>query len=211
MIWGRGQEAWVDSASWLRGAGAQFALRSNNRQTNSAASTTTAGAEVWHYAKDGEAKGPMGRAQLIRELQLLSDREGVLLWTKGYKSWEEIYAFPDIAKELGVERRHSPRADINCLVMLTMEGGGKLAGRIVSIGPEGARVTGLPDRLSVGQIVSLDFQHEELGQPISAKAQVQSVANDGAIGLQFTSISMEAKSQILKFVRERASGNRQAA
>lgn len=186
LIWGRGMDKWVTLTHWVKG---NYASRTQQAPTQ----------PMWHYAREGVSKGPMPRAELVLELSNIREKDLILVWTKGMKAWADLFEFPDLVEDLGLNRREHPRAPIKGSVMLRTETGATLCQlRTVSAG--GIGVSGAPKELKMGDLIQLDISAAELGETIAVKAKVQYTTELGYIGLKFEGISQEAKSKILEYI-----------
>ncbi len=174
---------------------------STDNSANSPAVTATESSvvQLWHYAIDGASKGPLTRAEMINELRGVQSKDEILIWTKGMKSWADLYDFGDLLDELGLNRREHARAPIRASAVIRFNDQ-IIIGQIKSISEGGFRVASIETHLSIGQVVDIEIKSEQLAQTILAKASVQYMTELGNYGFRFQSISQEAKSSIIDFV-----------
>ncbi|MCB0361469.1 MAG: DUF4339 domain-containing protein [Bdellovibrionales bacterium] len=198
LIWGKAQKDWRP-LSWWENALPDLLAKNTEQQDVS----------KWHFAFEGKSHGPLTRKALIEALGKLSSLQSVMLWTKGMKSWLSVYDFHDVMDEIGIDRRMSPRAEMNGTVVIT---GGAFSGigqiKIVSEG--GLGLIGLPGGIP-GQEYQLEIDSPRLGIPIRAKAEVRYVTETGYTGMKFTQISMEAKSTLIDYIRRQSPSTRKQA
>jgi hypothetical protein len=190
-IWGRGQTEWMTIGNW-------------SKQSHSEETTSDRGKQeqLWHYALQGQSKGPMPRAQLINEIKMIQQKDEILVWTKGMKSWADLFEFHDLLDEMGLNKREHPRASITGQAILTTEDGKSIIAQLKTVSPGGAGVDQIFENLSIGQTVTLEIRSPMLGDSITSKATVQYVTDSSFVGLKFASLSMENKARILQYVRK---------
>ena len=145
----------------------------------------------WHLAYQGEAKGPMTRADLIKHLDRMESFQGVMLWAKGMKHWAPVYEFHDVMDDIGVNRRSHPRARIKGIVTININNLVEVA-QLETISEGGLGVTGLQDKIPQ-QEIQIEIKSPSLSELIYAKAEVRYTNDSGFTGLQFTQISTESK------------------
>lgn len=191
LIWGRGQEEWRQASKWIGSVDSTVQKLEPKKQ-----------GQAWHFALDGESKGPMSRAELLHELRHIREKDEILVWTKGMKQWADLFDFHDLVDELGLNRRTHLRANIDGTLTVTLEDGGKLMGHLRTCSEGGMGAGGFHNNLSMGLNVKLDINSDKLGEPFSVKAQVQYVTDSGYVGFKFLSIGMEAKSKIVQHINE---------
>lgn len=200
LIWGRGMEKWISLTQWAKG---NYAARTKKPSTQ----------PMWHYAREGVSKGPMTRAELMLELSNIREKDLILVWTKGMKAWADLFEFPDMVEELGLNRREHPRAPIKGSVMLRTSNGATLC-QLRTISSGGIGASGAPKELKIGDLVQLDISAVDLGDTIAVKARVQYTTELGYVGIKFEGISQEAKAKILEYInhsRKDVSTEKQAA
>ena len=192
-IWSRGQTEWSKVSTWSKQA--------HNEPENSGAERGKQ-EQLWHYAMQGQSKGPMPRAQLINEIRSIQQKDEILVWTKGMKSWADLFEFHDLLDEIGLNKREHPRATISGQAVLTTEDGTSIIAQLKTVSPGGAGVDQIFTSLSIGQTVTLEIKSPTLGEEaITSKATVQYVTDASFVGLKFVSLSMENKARILQYVR----------
>ncbi len=198
LIWGRPMNAWKNLISWEKELPQLVATMEN-----------AISQQMWHYAVDGDSKGPMTRAELINELKNSRFKGEVLVWTKGMKAWSSLYEFHDLLDEIGLNRRDHPRAHIDGAAVIKFDST-VLQAELKSISPGGfsAVLTG-GGTLAIGQLIHADISSPHLGVPVSAKSTVQYVADTGLYGFKFQGVNMECKAHIMEYIK--ASKSEEAA
>lgn len=186
LIWGPGTEEWQNLANWQRG------LNSLGKEQP----PDYAGEEAWHYAIDGQSKGPFSREQLIAQLKPLSGQ--IMVWTKGMKEWAPLYEFHDLLTELGINKRQFPRADLSGKAILKGNGNTLIA-PLLSISEGGFGIS-LDGGLVAGEGMSVELQSPSFREALQAKAEVRYVGQ-GVIGMKFTQINAEAAGAIIQFIK----------
>jgi hypothetical protein len=166
--------------------------------------------QLWHYAVDGDSKGPMTRIELIGEIKGLRQKDGILIWTKGMKAWADLYEFHDLVDEIGLNRREHPRATVDGSVVLKVDDK-TLIGKLRTLSVGGFGGSQMNTYLAIGQVVQADIKSDALGDAISVKAIVQYITDAGFVGFKFSSISMENKSRIVEFIRRQKPAEKAAA
>src|SRR5262249_40355665 len=56
--------------------------------------------DVWYYAEDGAAKGPMPFGDLVNALSVMHDPADVLVWRAGFQSWARAADVAELATRL---------------------------------------------------------------------------------------------------------------
>ena len=190
LVWAAGMEQWRNLTWWTRES--QFVAPP--------ASTVETVREVWHFAVNGESKGPFQRGILLEELKKLASLGDVLLWTKGMKEWAPLFEFHDILTQIGVNKRQFPRADINGQVTIKTNAGTTLVAPLLTVS-EGGMGVQLEEGVTSGMEVNLEITSTAFRAPLRAKADVRYVAN-GITGFRFSFISPEDKGALVSFVRQ---------
>jgi hypothetical protein len=194
LIWGRGQKDWIPLAHWVKEAGQQVETMSSTQE------------QLWHYAQEGSSKGPMTRAELVNEIKALKQKDEILVWTKGMKAWADLYEFNDLLDDLNLNRREHPRAGIHGQAILKIDDTHTIIGQLKVISSGGVGVTGVQNNLAIGQTLTIEIKSEEIGDSITAKANVQYVTQSGYVGLKFQALSMENKARIMQYVKQVSQG-----
>lgn len=185
LIWGPSTESWQNLHAWQAGVEA-----ADNELTEVTV------IEAWHFAVDGQSKGPFTREQLLQQLKPLSG--DVMLWTKGMKEWAPLYEFHDFMTELGINKRQYPRAELSGKAVMKTSSSTLIA-PLLSISEAGFGVE-LEGGLVAGEAVTVELQSPAFREPIHAKAEVRHLGV-GAIGLKFTQLNMETRSLIIQFIK----------
>jgi hypothetical protein len=177
LIWGPGTESWQNLNSWHQGL-----------STLDPAGFQDQSQETWHYAANGQSKGPMTREALIDELKALSSGD-VMLWTKGMKEWAPLYEFHDLLTEVGINKRQFPRADLHGKAILKGEGTTLIA-PLVSVS-EGGFGVAMENGAVAGELMSVELQSTVFREPLHCKAEVRYIGQ-GVMGFKFTHINVES-------------------
>ncbi len=201
LVWGRPQAAWIAANQWTAMLPQLVAQRSSESSSQQ---------QLWHYAVNGVSVGPLTRAELVNELKAISQKDQILVWTKGMKSWADLFEFHDLLEEIGLNRREHPRSSISGAAVVRFDDK-TLLGQLKTVSPGGVGVSNLDSRLAIGQVVSIEIKSEELGEPLSMKALVQYSTDAGFYGFKAQSLSMEAKSRIIAYVKRKQTDSTRAA
>jgi hypothetical protein len=194
LIWGRSMTSWKTLHAWEKDLPHLTASLEN-----------PASQQLWHYAVDGDSKGPMARAELINEIKNLRSRNEILVWTKGMKAWADIYEFHDLLDEIGINRRDHPRANIEGSVALKADNL-SLTGQLKSISPGGFSAVFNESLLAIGQVVTAELKSNHLSVGITAKSTVQYIAESGVVGFKFQAVNMEVKAHIMEYIKAHKNG-----
>lgn len=189
LVWGRALKDWTQLGQWLKLAvdGSAFLHVQTPAEVN------------WHYAYQGNTKGPMKRDQLIDELKHLPGADSVMLWTKGMKGWAPVFEFYDIADELDINRRQHPRVTISGKVVAT-SGDAKWEGQLKTLSSGGFGTLGL-NHLIPGEKYKIEIHSQELTTSIHVNAQLRYNSEDGFSGFKFESLSSEQRSVIMQSLK----------
>ena len=193
QIWGRALNEWKTISWWMK---------ESPQVIN--ASVKPQSEQFWHYAVDGDSRGPFNRVELINELKNQRATNQILLWTKGMKAWADLYEFHDILDELGLNRREHLRTSINGSVIVKYDQLTAL-GQLKTLSSGGFGAVQLNQQISIGQTVTVELKSEQLGQTVSAKATVQYISDTGFYGFKFQALNMEAKSLIIDYIKNHRS------
>ncbi len=188
FIWGRGMENWMTIGQWTKG---NYSQKSKPVPTE----------QMWHYARDGVSKGPMNREQLVVELSNIREKDLILVWTKGMKAWADLFEFPDLIEDLGLNRRLHPRAPIKGSVVLKVNDQAHIC-QLRTISEGGVGISGAPNGLNQGDPVHIEVNAKALGDNFGVKSKVQYTTQLGYIGIKFDGINQEGKSKILQYIND---------
>lgn len=189
LVWGRPMTSWKPLAAWEKEL-PQLTATLENAVTQ----------QLWHYAIEGDSKGPMTRAELINDLKNNRSRGEVLVWTKGMKAWSDLYEFHDLLDEIGINRRDHPRAAIEGTITLKFDDT-VITGALKSISPGGFSATIDNGKLSIGQLVQSELKSNSLSIGVTAKSTVQYISDTGLYGFKFQAVNMEVKAHILEYIK----------
>lgn len=188
LIWSPGQDQWQNIQAWTQAL-------SGLGTTNLAEPER----ETWHYALNGQSRGPMERATLVAELKALESLAEVMVWTKGMKEWAALFEFHDLLNAIGVNKRQFPRADLAGKAVLKAEGATFIAPLLTV--SEGGFGISLDSGLVAGQVVTVELQSPSFREPLHAKAEVRYIS-DGVVGMKFTQINVESRGSIIQFIKQ---------
>lgn len=192
-LWGQPMESWCLAKNWLDRLPA---LENRNRPSE---------IQEWYFALNGDSFGPFNRATLITELKAHRRANDVMIWTKGMKAWSPIFEFYDLMDAIGINRRAFPRAEIEGRV--TIKSGDQVAiGVLEVIGEGGFGAVGLQG-LQSGQVISAEIHSKSFPETLHVKAEIRDFTDNGYMGCRFIQISMESKSAIIQYVRQRLQTN----
>jgi hypothetical protein len=199
LIWGRPQATWQNVSWWLKESG-QMTITHQSEIVE----------QKWHYALNGDSKGPFTRIELVNEMKTLRNKGEILIWTKGMKSWVDLYEFHDLLDEIGLNRREHPRAPIEGAVIVRFNDK-TYVGQLKTISPGGFGAIQLNSQLAIGQQITVDIKSDQLNTPITVKANVQYGSDNGYYGFKFLGINMEAKAIIMEYIRSSKNTQEKAA
>ncbi|MBX7231186.1 MAG: GYF domain-containing protein [Bdellovibrionales bacterium] len=188
-IWGNPQQEWKTLQWWKSELPRLINQSEKNKPT-----------KQWHYAFNGQAQGPFTREELIQTLKDVQISAELLIWTKGMKAWAPIFEFSDLLNEIGINKRQFPRADIEGSVQIQI-GSNNRKGRLLTISEGGFGADQL-NGLTVGQILNIKIESEDLHEIIHSKSEVRYVTEKGYAGFRFQHINMEAKSVIIQYMKQ---------
>lgn len=191
LVWGRGQSDWLPVDRWLQTL-TKMAESDNVKPMFN---------QAWHYAVNGESKGPLSRAELIHELRSYRDKDQILVWTKGMKAWADLFDFHDLLDELNFDRREDTRVDITGTVAAKTDSDRLVKGQLKTVSVGGCGAVGMGSLLQIGNSVTIEVKADAFATPIVTKAQVQYVTDAGFVGFQFDGLNMESKSQVQSYIR----------
>ncbi|MCB0343117.1 MAG: DUF4339 domain-containing protein [Pseudobdellovibrionaceae bacterium] len=191
MIWGRAMAEWLTAQQW----------RAQLDQLLNQPSQQNKRPQMWHYAYLGESFGPLPRTELLDALAKIDTKKEVLIWTKGMKSWADLFHFQDIIEDLGINRREFPRARVTGSVVIHSDER-VVIGRLATIGAGGFGAVQLDDSITAGNLVTAELKTELLSESIKVRAIVQYVSQEGFVGFKFERISAEAQNEIIAYVNK---------
>ena len=196
LIWSCAQKKWSPLQTWQNELSGILTQHEESLQKQ---------LQNWYYAYEGESYGPMPKEELIAQVAKCEDKQDVALWTEGMSSWKTIFEFNDILKEVGLNRRAHPRADIEGTATIKVDGQTQVA-QLRTISPGGCGVTHT-NNLSMGQRMHIEIQSEHLFAPLKATAEVRYVSRSGFVGIKFEQIHMESQSAIIEYIKNAGQEN----
>lgn len=189
LIWGRTVSEWMVPAKWRQ---AQQSLQK--------AKADAAPESIWKVRVEGIEKAPLKYSELIAYLKTLTDFSSVDIRPDSSSLWKEIYAFPQIADDLGISRRSHPRVPIVGKLVCELPAGPKDY-RVISISEGGLGLTDASD-LKIGQRFKGILTSANLFITITSDCEVVYAGNDGYVGLRFIGLPEEFKSSIIEYVNK---------
>lgn len=189
LIWGPGVDHWQNIQAWVNGLSG---MTMNVEQHDHVP-------EAWHYAFNGQSRGPMLRDVLVGELKALDTLGDVMVWTKGMKEWAPLFEFHDLLQAVGANKRQFPRADLSGKATMKTAGT-TLVAQLLSISEGGFGIS-LESGLVSGESVSVELSSPQFREPLHAKAEVRYI-HQGIVGMKFTHVSVETKGAIIQFIKQ---------
>jgi hypothetical protein len=157
---------------------------------------------LWHFAYRGESVGPLERSELVSRLQgFKGDANEALIWTQGMSQWSPIFEFHDIMDEVGVNRRHFPRAPISGKIVLQQDGQ-YIVGELKAVSEGGFGAHNFAYDLAPGLILKCELVTVHLGGKIFVTGQVRYLDAE-TVGFKFVNINRESQSLIVSYVKEK--------
>lgn len=189
LIWGKGMNEWLGPNDW------------KNYLTNKTDELDSAKANPKWYFKNDQFESPaFGFNQLIAELKKLETFESVYIKSETHLKWQSIFTVGVVADELGISRRKTPRVPIlGFLSGLRVDNHNPIKAKVVTISEGGCGVTDAQG-IQAGTSLKGTIKSPNLNSDIHISADVVYVGKDGYIGMKFSSISPESKSQIIEYV-----------
>jgi hypothetical protein len=187
LIWAAGLDHWQNLQSWLQ-----------NLPTLGMDSNIQPIMEAWHFAVNGQSKGPMTRSELVNQVKDLGVGD-VMVWTKGMKEWAPLYEFHDLLTEIGLNKRQFPRADLDGKAIIKGNGSTLIA-PLLSIS-EGGFGVALENGVVQGENMNVEIQSPVFRESLHCKAEVRYVANH-VVGFKFTAINVETKGAVIQFIKQ---------
>ena len=155
---------------------------------------------LWHYAIGGQSFGPFPRKKFLEEIKAITQKDKLLVWTKGMGSWASIYEFSELLDEVGISRRQHPRADVSGSVVIR-SASKVVLGKLLMISQGGCGVMGVND-IKAGENVTIDIKSSVFADTIRTEAHVRYVTETGYVGLKFSPLQIEALSEIIDYVKQ---------
>lgn len=157
---------------------------------------------LWHYSFRGDSHGPLNRGELINLLKGLGgDANDALIWTQGMSQWAPIFEFHDIMDEVGVNRRHYPRAPAAGKIVI-LQGEQYAIGELKMISEGGFGAKNFSYDFAPGQILKCELIAEPFESSFFVMAQVRYLDSE-TVGFKFTQINREQQSLIISYVKEK--------
>lgn len=190
QVWGRGQAEWMSVPRWRQVLKNYLSSESKEAKTESS----------WKVRVEGKEQGPLKYTDLISYLKTLTDFSTVDICPGSNSLWKEIYAYPQIAADLGISRRSHPRVPIVGKLVCDRPKG-EFNCRVISISEGGLGVNDAGD-LKIGERFKATLTTSNLFVTITCTCEVVYVGNDGYAGLRFVNLATEFKSSIIEYVNK---------
>lgn len=188
QIWGRGQGEWMEPNKW--------------RQSLKDLPPTPAAAskDLWRIRVEGKDLQPMVYDELLKYLRSLKDYSSIDIYMDKSGQWKDLYAVQQIVDELGISRRSHPRVPITGTLECETEDG-SFECRVISISEGGLGVSESKN-MQIGQRFKSTLKSPNLYIAVSCTCEVVYIGNDGYAGMRFVSLTEEAKSSIIEYVKK---------
>lgn len=192
LIWGKGMSEWLAPNDW----------KDFLNQKNSVLETAKA-EPMWFFKYNDKESAALNFNELTSELKKITNYDGLYLKNDTQPNkWQSIFALPIIADELGITRRNTPRVPIlGFLNGQRLDDHTAIKAKVVTISEGGCGVTD-GSGINAGTSLKGIIKSPNLNGDIHIHADVVYVGKDGYIGMQFSSISPESKSQIIEYVNK---------
>ncbi len=214
LVWKRGLSEWIRASRWQNVPAEVTITPAHDRDTQT--STANAGENtlfektftqtyteglLYRVQINFVDQPPMTKTELMTLVAKQEDVSKVSIMEPKSKEWKEVYAFPDIVERLGLSRRKQPRVPI--LAQFTGKTNKKndVSYRVITISQGGIGFTENYD-LKIGDEVEGQIASPHFFQPIHVKADVIYAGQDGYIGLKFSSLTDEARSAIIEYIKK---------
>jgi hypothetical protein len=190
LVWGRGQSEWLPPDKWrlaLKTLQAQQAVEQEHSRH-------------WKMRVNNKELTPMKMEELIEHLKDYTDLSPVRIWTEGFDDWKEVFQVRKIMDELGISRRSHPRVPI----MGNVKGQasfGELHAKLISISEGGIGVNSSKG-VQIGEQIPAKVSSPNLFVEINTTLEVVYVGADGYAGMRFLTVTGEAKSAIIEYVKK---------
>lgn len=191
LIWGKGLPEWYDYSRWKKVVDEiRFFLQDKlNHKKN------------WRYRINNKESHYMDYENLIEELAGFHDYHDLEIWSDNAGSWKELYFFEDLVASLGATRRKFPRVPIMGTYEFKTSQQKLCSGRLSSLSQGGMLLHDVPD-LFAGERLHGVIKSPNLHIPITCNALVAYVRPDQSAGVKFDSLSAEAESVIMEYVKK---------
>ncbi|NUM58186.1 MAG: PilZ domain-containing protein [Bdellovibrionaceae bacterium] len=191
LIWGQGMAEWLTPNDWKVFLSEKQKVNDSQREIPS-----------WKFRINDTESQDLTFKELINELKKQKEFDLIYFKNKEQPKWTSIFSSVVIADELGITRRNTPRVPI-----LGFFDGERVdthvpvKAKVITISEGGI---GLTDAVGFSQGIYIKglIKSPNLNSDIHVHAAVVYMGNDNYVGLKFTSISPEAKSQIIEYVNK---------
>ncbi|MGZ3775403.1 MAG: PilZ domain-containing protein [Pseudobdellovibrionaceae bacterium] len=191
QIWGRGHSEWMTSAHW----------KQNLKSTAKTESQKPKAETYWKVRIEGKEQKPLKYTDLISYLKTITDFSAVdICPDTDIGVWKEIYAYSQIAADLGITRRSHPRVPI-VGKLICERSKGEITCRVISISEGGLGINDGQD-LKIGERFKATLTSPNLFVTITSSCEVVYIGADGYAGLKFVGLPIEFKSSIIEYVNK---------
>jgi hypothetical protein len=186
-VWGRGLSHWVSPSDWLD--------KLKNPPEPSHSSIIE-----WKFRMNGVESKASSLKDMIKILKGQNLQGQLEVWSSAKPHWQTIYAVPEVADQLGLSRRSHSRVPI--LGTYTGEGPeGPFKYNLFTISEGGVGLVDCVD-FKIGDHLKGVISSPNLPIEITCFSEVVYSGQGGVIGLQFTSLPIEASSVLIEYVRK---------
>lgn len=187
LIWWKGEPAWHSLATWKTNLA--HILQSLEPQEEN----------EWFIQHGTDHWGPVTKTEVLQTLESAFDPTIFRLWRVGLEKWQSIYHFQEICHHLGIQKRQNIRVPMLGSANIETAYDNIIANTVtVSQGGFGLEKTPLP----TGSIVRVMIKSPVLPIPIRTSAEVRFSSSEGYTGLKFESLTAEANSAIMDYIKK---------
>ncbi len=188
QVWGKGQSEWLEPNKW----------RASLKEIPPPRKPEVV--PTWKIRMEGVEQKPMLHDDLIRTLKTYRDLSHVEVFIDPNGPWKELYAVQELVEELGISRRSHPRVPIAGTFECEIKGEKKKF-RMITIS-EGGLGLNETQGLPIGDHLQGVIESANLYTTIPCTCEIVYVGQDGYAGLRFVSLTEEAKSSIIEYVKK---------
>lgn len=190
QIWGRGQSEWMTPSKW----------RQSSQELLRQAAILKAEDEVWHLRVAGKDRGTHKYPDLVRVLRAETQFDQIEVLPP-HSSWKDIYTVPQLAEELGLSRRNTPRVPIIGTLKCRSPRLGEFACRLISVSEGGLGVNDAKN-MQIGDQFEAIVESPNLYVTMNITCEVVYVGQDGYAGMRFVGLPMEFKNVLIEYVNK---------
>jgi hypothetical protein len=161
-----------------------------------------------HYNTEWKIKCPADTTELmsfddcIEYLKSVDLKTGVFICKSGSADWENIFTNSVFLNALEMTRRKFPRVPIVATAKISKaDSKFSYLVKLNVIGEGGIGVSGLTKNFPSGVPIDIKIEGANLATPIFAEGHIVYHTPDGVTGIEFNTISAEARSIIIEYVK----------